>query len=66
MKNIIVKENNTKLVEVLFEFCEIDSFSDLDNYLNKYLVTMNIYGTDRKVPKELQLMRNDILTIKEI
>lgn len=65
MKELKVKRNHTKLVEVLFEACEIDAFVELDNYLSKHQVLINHNGTDRNVEKNMKLMKGDILNIRK-
>ena len=67
MKRIEVKRDYTKLVEVLFETCEIDEFVAFDNYMKKHQVTIEVdNGTDRNVQPEMRLMKGDILTVKEL
>ena len=42
MKRIEVKRDYTKLVEVLFETCEIDEFVAFDNYMKKHQLLFTI------------------------
>ena len=66
MKQIKVKRNFTKLVEVLFEACEIDEFVAFDNYMKVHQITINVNGTDRNLEPKMLLMKNDIITITEV
>jgi len=67
MLKIKVKRDYTNLGEVLFEADEISGLVELEKYMDKHQVTIEVdNGTERNVEPRMRLMKGDILMIKEI